>query len=187
MAIDDKGEESMESLESVEWNVDMEAQLFYAMRGHKPVGVNRHFQMACIFEKFRNSSNQKDVTSQQIWDHLESMYDMAALHESEIVPFPNDEVDFLLPETDFGNLLKKETKKEEEKAKSIESSSDERDSSTHSGKQSNRERLKEVREADTGKKRKRQTRHGHSEHNSKPSSPASSASSTTVTKRRRNC
>lgn len=32
MAIKNKGEEQ------IDWNVDMEVQLFYAMRGHKPVG-----------------------------------------------------------------------------------------------------------------------------------------------------
>lgn len=173
--------------EPVEWNVDMEVQLFYAMRGHKPVGVNKHFQMACVLEKFRNSI-QKDVASQQIWDHLESMYDMAALHESEIVPFPNEELEFALPDSDFGNLLRRENiKREDEKSvKSRESSSDERDSSTTSGKQTMRDRLKEVRDddsMDSSLKRKRATRQTQPEQGSKPSSPASSG--VPIHKRRR--
>jgi len=42
------------------------------------LGVNKYFQMACIYEKFRNSVN-KDITSKVIWDHLDTMYDMQAL------------------------------------------------------------------------------------------------------------
>uniref|UniRef100_A0A131Z4I4 MRG-binding protein n=1 Tax=Rhipicephalus appendiculatus TaxID=34631 RepID=A0A131Z4I4_RHIAP len=64
--------------ETLDWNVDTEVQLFHAMKGHKPVGVNRYFQMACIHEKFSASLN-KDISSQTIWDHLDTMYDMAAL------------------------------------------------------------------------------------------------------------
>uniref|UniRef100_G3MPR3 MRG-binding protein n=1 Tax=Amblyomma maculatum TaxID=34609 RepID=G3MPR3_AMBMU len=96
--------------EAFDWNADTEVQLFHAMRGHRPVGVNRHFQMACIQEKFSASLN-KEVSSQVIWDHLDTMYDMAALHESEILPFPNNECEFSLPERDFGDLLAKKSEK----------------------------------------------------------------------------
>ncbi|XP_075526135.1 uncharacterized protein LOC142557835 [Dermacentor variabilis] len=96
--------------ETLDWNVDTEVQLFHAMKGHKPVGVNRYFQMACIHEKFSASLN-KDISSQTIWDHLDTMYDMAALHESEILPFPNPENEFGLPDNDFGDLLSKRKEK----------------------------------------------------------------------------
>uniref|UniRef100_A0A131XE24 Putative chromatin modification-related protein eaf7 n=1 Tax=Hyalomma excavatum TaxID=257692 RepID=A0A131XE24_9ACAR len=97
-------------VETLDWNVDTEVQLFHAMKGHKPVGVNRYFQMACIHEKFSASLN-KDISSQTIWDHLDTMYDMAALHESEILPFPNPENEFALPDNDFGDLLSKRKEK----------------------------------------------------------------------------
>lgn len=97
-------EKNEKSDENIDWNVDTEVQLFHAMKGHKPVGVNRYFQMACIHQKFSSSIN-KDIHSQIIWDHLDTMYDMAALHESEILPFPNVERDFTLPDTDFRELL----------------------------------------------------------------------------------
>ncbi|GAB6029849.1 hypothetical protein CHUAL_005558 [Chamberlinius hualienensis] len=175
--------------ENIEWNVDMEVQLFYAMRGHKPVGVNRHFQMACIIEKFRNAV-QKDITSQHLWDHLDSMYDMVALHESEIIPFPNDETDFSLPESILGENVKKEGKKEDDKSvsKTKESTRDEKETVNTSGKQTSRERSKETREIDADShpsnspKRKRQSRH-QQESNAKPHSPASTTS--TSSKRRR--
>ncbi|GBN28920.1 MRG/MORF4L-binding protein, partial [Araneus ventricosus] len=66
--------------------------------------VNRYFTMVGIHLKFSNYLN-REITSKVIWDHLDSMYDMPALHESEIIPFPNEEVDFELPE-DFNDLVK---------------------------------------------------------------------------------
>ncbi|XP_066274849.1 MRG/MORF4L-binding protein-like [Branchiostoma lanceolatum] len=82
----------------VDWsNVDLEINLFQAMRGHKPVGVNRHFQMACIHEKLNQMVN-RHISAQQIWVHLDDMYDMPALHDSEILPFPNSQTEFILPD-----------------------------------------------------------------------------------------
>ncbi|XP_075737744.1 uncharacterized protein LOC119162298 isoform X2 [Rhipicephalus microplus] len=60
--------------------------------------------MACILEKFSASLN-KDISSQTIWEHLDTMYDMAALHEAEIIPFPNYDNEFVLPDNDFGDLM----------------------------------------------------------------------------------
>ncbi|XP_019640674.1 PREDICTED: MRG/MORF4L-binding protein-like [Branchiostoma belcheri] len=81
----------------VDWSVDLEINLFQAMRGHKPVGVNRHFQMACIHEKLNQMVN-RHISVQQIWNHLDDMYDMPALHDSEILPFPNSQTEFILPD-----------------------------------------------------------------------------------------
>ncbi|XP_049270819.1 MRG/MORF4L-binding protein-like [Rhipicephalus sanguineus] len=97
---------------TLDWNVDTEVTLFRAMKGHKPIGVNRYFQMACIVEKFSVAMN-KDISSQAIWDHFDDMYDMEALHESEILPFPNNETEFSLPESEFGDLMAKYRKDEE--------------------------------------------------------------------------
>ncbi|KAG2461663.1 MRGBP protein, partial [Polypterus senegalus] len=83
--------------ESVIWSQEVEVCLFHAMLGHKPVGVNRHFHMICIRDKFSQNIGRQ-VSSKVIWDHLSTMYDMQALHESEILPFPNSEKSFVLPE-----------------------------------------------------------------------------------------
>ncbi|XP_026879938.1 MRG/MORF4L-binding protein isoform X2 [Electrophorus electricus] len=83
--------------ESVVWSQEVEVCLFHAMLGHKPVGVNRHFHMICIRDKFSQNIGRQ-VSSKVIWDHLATMYDMQALHESEILPFPNSEKSFVLPE-----------------------------------------------------------------------------------------
>ncbi|CAC5377572.1 MRGBP [Mytilus coruscus] len=92
--------------ENIVWGVDLEVNLLHAMRGHKPVGVNRYFQLALIHEKLNNIS-QKKITAGQIWKHLGVMYDLHALNESEILPFPNKETDFSLPEDDYKEFLHK--------------------------------------------------------------------------------
>ncbi|XP_013418775.1 MRG/MORF4L-binding protein [Lingula anatina] len=92
------------------WNVDMEVSLFHAMRGHKPVGVNRHFQMLFIHEKL-NSPSYRKVSSKQIWAYLATLYDLQALNESEILPFPNKSNEFSLPEAEYGDLMNKEPSK----------------------------------------------------------------------------
>ncbi|RVE71007.1 hypothetical protein OJAV_G00070390 [Oryzias javanicus] len=103
--------------DSVVWSHEVEVCLFHAMIGHKPVGVNRHFHMICIRDKFSQNIGRQ-VSSSVIWDHLGTMYDMQALHESEILPFPNTEKAFSLPddiiqEVKEGKLGSEEETKEE--------------------------------------------------------------------------
>ncbi|KAM7404181.1 hypothetical protein PAMP_011552 [Pampus punctatissimus] len=64
--------------DSVVWSHEVEVCLFHAMIGHKPVGVNRHFHMICIRDKFSQNIGRQ--------------------HESEILPFPNTEKSFSLPD-----------------------------------------------------------------------------------------
>nr|XP_020470687.1 MRG/MORF4L-binding protein isoform X1 [Monopterus albus] len=103
--------------DSVVWSHEVEVCLFHAMIGHKPVGVNRHFHMICIRDKFSQNIGRQ-VSASVIWDHLGTMYDMQALHESEILPFPNTEKSFSLPEDIIqevkeGKLVSEEETKEE--------------------------------------------------------------------------
>ncbi|ELR57601.1 MRG-binding protein, partial [Bos mutus] len=82
-------------------------------------GVNRHFHMICIRDKFSQNIGRQ-VPSKVIWDHLSTMYDMQALHESEILPFPNPERNFILPEEIIqevreGKVIIEEEMKEEMK------------------------------------------------------------------------
>uniref|UniRef100_A0A8C3CQK6 MRG domain binding protein n=1 Tax=Cairina moschata TaxID=8855 RepID=A0A8C3CQK6_CAIMO len=101
----------------VVWSPEVEVCLFHAMLGHKPVGVNRHFHMICIRDKFSQNIGRQ-ISSKVIWDHLSTMYDMQALHESEILPFPNIEKNFVLPdeliqEVREGKVMMEEEVKEE--------------------------------------------------------------------------
>ncbi|NWH80931.1 MRGBP protein, partial [Piaya cayana] len=102
---------------AVVWSPEVEVCLFHAMLGHKPVGVNRHFHMICIRDKFSQNIGRQ-ISSKVIWDHLSTMYDMQALHESEILPFPNIEKNFVLPdeiiqEVREGKVMLEEEVKEE--------------------------------------------------------------------------
>ncbi|XP_009997031.1 PREDICTED: MRG/MORF4L-binding protein [Chaetura pelagica] len=79
--------------------------------------VNRHFHMICIRDKFSQNIGRQ-ISSKVIWDHLSTMYDMQALHESEILPFPNIEKNFALPdemiqEVREGKVMIEEEVKEE--------------------------------------------------------------------------
>ncbi|KAM9296486.1 MRG/MORF4L-binding protein [Gastrophryne carolinensis] len=96
----EKAEPGPPAEEPVLWSPEVEVCLFHAMLGHKPVGVNRHFHMICIRDKFSQNMGRQ-ISSKVIWDHLRTMYDMQALHESEILPFPNSEKNFILPEEIF--------------------------------------------------------------------------------------
>ena len=40
-------------------------------------GINRHFQMVSIHERL--SSGIKKLSSQDVWDHLSTLYDLRAL------------------------------------------------------------------------------------------------------------
>ncbi|MEE6506234.1 hypothetical protein FKM82_007600 [Ascaphus truei] len=64
--------------EPVLWSPEVEVCLFHAMLGHKPVGVNRHFHMICIRDKFSQNIGRQ-ISSKVIWEHLRTMYDMQAL------------------------------------------------------------------------------------------------------------
>ncbi|GFY57037.1 hypothetical protein TNIN_199861 [Trichonephila inaurata madagascariensis] len=127
------------SVDEIEWNSRVETLLLYALFNLKPVGVNRFFTMVGIHMKFSNSIN-KEISSKVIWDHLDSMYDMSALHESEMIPFPNEEKEFQLPE-EFSDIIK------EKLGVSVENVSDEsealKNGSNKTVKKSNVSKLKQ--------------------------------------------
>ncbi|XP_020287088.1 MRG/MORF4L-binding protein-like isoform X2 [Pseudomyrmex gracilis] len=130
MAVKEKQTEN--SIDEIEWNVENEIQLFFAMNGHKPVGINKYFHMVCIWEKFR-AAIHKDVSLKLIWDHLESMYDLDDMEED--LPFPSHEIDFYLPETEFmlkprrKEELETKVKDQKDKYKEIKKEKDVKDSS----------------------------------------------------------
>lgn len=105
----------------MEWSAEDEIQLFYSLDGLRPVGINRHFFMACISERLSKALN-RDIATDLIWTHLYSMYNLKALDDTVPLPFPNDEKDFSLPETEFSALLtKKKIEVEDQKKTEIKS------------------------------------------------------------------
>lgn len=79
-----------------EWTTEEEIQLFLALHGLRPVGINKHFFMVLICDRLSKTLNRK-INSEQIWKHLKTMYNLKALDDLEPLPFPNDETNFILP------------------------------------------------------------------------------------------
>lgn len=92
----------------LEWSAEEEVHLFHAMEGLRPVGINKHFYMSCIAQRFSKALN-REVPSDMIWRHLETMYKLKELDHLESLPFPNEEREFSLPEQDYGSLQTKKT------------------------------------------------------------------------------
>ncbi|CAB3995941.1 MRG MORF4L-binding -like isoform X1 [Paramuricea clavata] len=91
----------MEAKDVLVWTPELEVSLFHSMKGHKPIGINRHFHMACIHDKFTTSTGKRNISSEQLWQHLKELYNLPALNEAETIPFPNEENEFNLPDEIF--------------------------------------------------------------------------------------
>lgn len=89
-----------------EWSAEEELQLFHAMEGLRPVGINKHFYMSCISERLSKSLN-REMSSDLIWRHLGTMYKLKELDNLECLPFPNEEREFSLPEQDYASFVSK--------------------------------------------------------------------------------
>lgn len=61
--------------------------------------------MVCIVDRLSKTLNRK-ISSDQIWKHLKTMYNLKALDDLEPLPFPNEESNFNLP-PDLQNKLKR--------------------------------------------------------------------------------
>ncbi|EAA00416.5 AGAP012361-PA, partial [Anopheles gambiae str. PEST] len=108
--------EKQELEQNLEWTAEEEAQLFLAMDGVKPVGINRHFFMACIVERLSRSL-QREISSEAVWSHLRTLYNLKALDELEPpVPFVSDESEFCLPESEFSAAIAKRRQEDAERA-----------------------------------------------------------------------
>ncbi|XP_001663179.2 MRG/MORF4L-binding protein [Aedes aegypti] len=97
--------------EYFEWSPEDEIQLFFAMEGIRPVGINRHFAIACITERLSKALNW-EVTSDMVWSHLRTMYNLKALDDQEQLSLPNEESDFSLPEAEFSSVMKRKSVEE---------------------------------------------------------------------------
>jgi len=99
-----------------------EMVLMEALLAHKPAGMHKHFRMAVILE-IVNGALYEDlgaagtpVTSQQVWDFLETMYNMEKVeeierkHETEVMlaaakKKAKADAEFSLPKREFGAVI----------------------------------------------------------------------------------
>ena len=69
------------------WDADLEVHLFQSMTGHKPCGINKHFHMVCIQQRFYERTHI-NISTVQLWDHINSLWDTAILDAAQDPPFP---------------------------------------------------------------------------------------------------
>lgn len=109
MAVKEKSE-----AEEMEWSAEEQVQLFLALGGLKPIGINKHFYMVCICERL-STALKRDISPDTVWAHLKKLYNLEALDKVVSLPFPQEQRDFVLPEADFGLLMAKKLIEVEEK------------------------------------------------------------------------
>lgn len=90
----------------MEWSAEEEIQLFKALGGLKPIGINKHFYMACICGRL-SAALKRDIYPDVVWAHLQTMYNLEILDSMEPLPFPQDQSDFSLPDAEFSELMAK--------------------------------------------------------------------------------
>lgn len=70
--------------------------LFHAMKGYRPYGVEKHFHMMFILEKFRARTGL-NVSADALWDYIMELYDINLLSERDFEEFRKKPVEYSLP------------------------------------------------------------------------------------------
>ena len=69
-------------------------------------GINKHFAMALVSEKLCSQLSTDQISSEEIWCKLKSMFDLNAVDDrEEVIPFTLEEREFCLPKRDFNSLI----------------------------------------------------------------------------------
>lgn len=80
----------------IKWTTEHINHLLHAMKGYRPYGVEKHFHMMFIVERFRAKSGL-NVTAEALWDYIETLYDINLLSEKDIEEIKKKQVDYSLP------------------------------------------------------------------------------------------
>lgn len=80
----------------IKWTTEHINHLLHAMKGYRPYGVEKHFHMMFILERFRARSGL-NVTADALWDYINEVYDINLLSEKELEEFRKKPVDYSLP------------------------------------------------------------------------------------------
>lgn len=80
----------------VKWNSELTNHLLQSLRGFKPYGVDKHFQMIFIMEKFRNKSGL-NLSADAVWEQIEDLYNIEYLTERETNEHKRRTVDYTMP------------------------------------------------------------------------------------------
>lgn len=110
MAVKEKSNE----YEEMEWSAEEEIQLFLALCGLRPIGINKHIHMACVCKRLSNAL-KRDIQPDIVWAHLNTMYNLDALNQMESLPLPQELSEFSMPESEYSTLITKKLQEEERK------------------------------------------------------------------------
>ena len=81
----------------IKWNSELINHLLHSMKGHRPFGIDKHFQMMFILEKFRARSGL-NVSAEVLWNYIDELYDIRYLTDREINQLKaKKRVDYSLP------------------------------------------------------------------------------------------
>lgn len=93
----------------MEWSSEEEIQLFKALNGLKPVGINKHIFMALICNRLSDALN-RDINPEVVWAHLHTLYNLERLESLEHLTL--EQRDFELPTgDDYAELMAKKLQK----------------------------------------------------------------------------
>lgn len=70
----------------VKWTSENINHLFHAMKGYRPYGIEKHFHMMFIVERFRAKSGL-NVSADVLWEYIQELYNIDLLSEREIDQF----------------------------------------------------------------------------------------------------
>lgn len=110
MAVKEKPNEC----EDMEWSAEEEIQLFLALGGLRPIGINKHINMACVCKRLSNAL-KRDIQPDTVWAHLNTMYNLEALNLMEPLPLPQELSEFSMPDSEYSSLISKKLQDEERK------------------------------------------------------------------------
>lgn len=80
----------------VKWTTEQINHLLHAMKGYRPYGVEKHFHMMFILEKFRARTGL-NVSADALWDYISELYDINLLSERDFEEFRKKSVEYSLP------------------------------------------------------------------------------------------
>lgn len=70
----------------VKWTTEQINHLLHAMKGYRPYGIEKHFHMMFIVERFRARSGI-NVSAEALWEHIQELYNIDFLSDKEVDEF----------------------------------------------------------------------------------------------------
>ncbi|XP_037955535.1 MRG/MORF4L-binding protein-like [Teleopsis dalmanni] len=82
------------------WTTNKEIEFIFAMGNLKPVGINKHLYMDVITKRLSKALS-KNVSSENNWSYLRTLYNLEELEKEEKLPFSNEQMEFKLDDDEY--------------------------------------------------------------------------------------